>query len=494
MRPTRRRPEVAARPATAGPYSVRTHDGPSTERSSPESVKSKAITPKTISGSPRRTVPRTRPGHAATASESSASVHTPSKKPATASAVSPRTTPPKAKTTASGHLPPSSPLKDENLTFVVAPPIEHLKESLQPSSPQIVVSPHHESFQEARMASVEVVSSPRMHPTSSLESQTDENAMPPNTFDAAPSQPLQVYEDPFVEDQVTSKPELEKPTERPALEDIPINEDLAKLSQPLSGANGGTPPCSPDKTRQNSRLLDSGIARVKGRTLDVHGFRKLQSLIRENKLPFADDKFNALLIGLFEYLESPLDGLASQKVQDIKAQVLATIKLILKLHSNDFQPHVSRGLEALLRTRSSYEARTHIVAGLELLADELVHIGDAEEITVTMTRSLGRMDLDTTGYRGLSMGLHVLKELIDSRPSFVPTEGQVAGLTSLANRCLESKESGVRMDAVQLCVALHARLGDAKFWESMKTVRDDPKSLITYYVVKRQRETKSAPS
>ncbi|KAI1739556.1 clasp N terminal-domain-containing protein [Xylaria scruposa] len=504
MRPARRRPEIAARPATAGPYSVRTHDGPSMERSSPESVKSKAITPKTISGSPRRTAPRTRPGHAATASESSASTHTPSRAPANSSVASPRPSPAKAKTTL-GHHPPSSPSKDENLTFVDAPSIESLKDSLQPSELRIIVSEQDEPHYITRSSSPEVVSpppepsqeavsSPHVEPPPIVALPKEESVFPLSPLESTSPKPVKVYEDPFVEDQTTPKPQPEKPTERPALEDIPINEDVAKLSQPSAEVDSTTPPCSPDKTRQNSRLLDSGITRVKGRTLDVHGFRKLQSLIREDKLPFNDDKFNTLLVGLFEYLESSLDGLAAQKVQDIKAQVLATIKLLLKLHSDDFQPHVSRGLEALLRTRSSYDARTHIVAGLELLADELVHIGDADEITVTMTRSLGQVDLDTAGYRGLSMGLHVLKELIDSRPSFVPTEREVAGLTSLASRCLESKESGVRMDAVQLCVALHARLGDARFWESMKTVRDDPKSLITYYVVKRQRETRSTPS
>ncbi|KAI1147339.1 clasp N terminal-domain-containing protein [Nemania diffusa] len=492
MRPARRRPEIAARPATAGPYSVRSHDGPSAERSSPESIKSKTITPKTISGSPRRTAPRTRPGHATTASESSASVPTPSKTPASKVVASPRTSPAKSKPTLV-HLPSSSPSKDENLTFVTIPPIEDLKETLQPLSPRIVISPEEPSPQATQIPSPGPISPPQVHQAPLPESPKDENIMPPSTPEATPSKPLQVYEDPFVENETTIQPQSPGPVERPVLEDIPVNEDAAKLSQVLTEIGNTTPPCSPEKTRQNSRLLDSGITRVKGQTLDVHGFRKLQSLVRENKLPFSDDKFHALLVGLFEYLESPLDGLATQKVQDIKAQVLATIKLLLKLHSESFQPHISRGLEALLRTRSCYDARTHIVAGLELLADELVHIGDADEITVTMTRSLGQMDLDTAGYRSMSMGLHVLKEVIESHSSFVPTEREVTELTGLASRCLESKESGVRMDAVQLCVALHARLGDAKFWESMKTVRDDPKSLITYYVVKRQREAKSTP-
>ena len=505
MRPTRRRPEIAARPATAGPYSVRSHDGPATERSSPESVKSKAITPKTISGSPRRTAPRPRPGHAATASESSVTAVTPTKTPIVKAAASPRTSPAKAKTTL-GHALPSSPSQDENLTFVGMPSIEtlSLKESLQPSSPRIIVSPQATSHVD-EVTSPDVTAPPEPVPSppeaepeqeqeEEQEQEKDEDTVLPSTPKATPSKPVQVYEDPVVGDQASPQPQPSEFTQRPALEDIPVNEDAVKLSQMPAGSDGAAPPCSPGKTRQNSRLLDSGITRVENKSLDVHGFRKLQSLVRDNKLPFDDDKFNALLVGLFNYLESPLDGIAAQKVQDIKAQVLATIKLLLKMHTDNFQPHISRGLEALLRTRSSYDARTHIVAGLELLADEFVQIGDAAEITVTMTRSLGQMDLDTAGYRGLSMGLHVLKELIDTRSSYIPTDREVAGLATLATRCLDCKESGVRMDAVQLCVALHARLGDAKFWSSMKTVHDDPKSLITYYIVKRQRETKGTSS
>ncbi|KAI1813178.1 ARM repeat-containing protein [Poronia punctata] len=551
MRPARRRPEMAARPATAGPYSVRTHDGPSAERTSPSaSMKTKPANPKVISGSPKRTVPRPRPGHVATASESNINAPSPAKTPVPKPAAPPRMSPAKAKTTL-GHFTSSSPsADDENLTYVVPalenarerlqtsspaddiPPQEglplnnplkmvdfpfaaqsmaSLKESLQPSSPRIVVSPHRPSLA-GYIASVEVASPPRVQPkpapVQEVEKVDEPMPMPTETPEATPSKPVKVYEDPFVEYQTsTPRPQSDEPEARPALGDIPLNEDVAKVPQAVSEAVTVTVtaaeaeaeientelPRSPDKTRQNqnARLLDSGLARVKGQTLDVHGFRKLQSLIRENKLPLSDNNFSVLLVGLFEYLESPLDNLGAQKVQDVKAQVLATMKLLLKVDIDSFQPHVSRGLEALLRTRSSYDARTHMVSGLELLADELVRIGDADEITVTMTRFLGQMTLDTAGYRSLSMGLHVLRKLLESHPSFVPTDKEVAGLTGLASRCLESKESGVRMDAVQLCVGLHERLGDARFWNSMKGVRDDPKSLITYYVVKRQREAKS---
>ena len=58
----------------------------------------------------------------------------------------------------------------------------------------------------------------------------------------------------------------------------------------------------------------------------------------------------------------------------------------------------------------------------------------------------------------------------------------------------ESSDSGVRMDAVQLCVALHGRVGETSFWAAMDGVKDDPKSLITYYIVKRQRENSVSSS
>ncbi|OTB05474.1 hypothetical protein M426DRAFT_21790 [Hypoxylon sp. CI-4A] len=501
MRPARRRPDVVPRPATAGPYSVRTHDGPSREQTSPPSnPKPKAVTstatPKTISGSPKRTVPRTRPGHAATASEPN--VPTPTK-PATNNkpVASPKASPAVVKVLES-DLGSSSPANsNEDLTLVV-PNVSQLKESIQSASPEapptplVVVERAEERVEEQVEEKVEEKVEER-EVTAPPKSVT----ATPKSAAATPSKSLKVYEDPFTEDDhATPRPtavngNVEQP---PVLKEKPVNEDAGNLVQlPTDGSQvPNSPLASPDKSRQNTRLIESGIARVKAQTLDVHGFRKLQSLLRDNKVLLEDAKFDSLLAGLFEYLESPLENLAPEKVQDIKAQVLATVKLLLKKSRDRFQPHVSRGLEALLAARTRYDARTHIVSGLELLADELVLIGDADEITVTMTKNLSQMDMDTSGHRSLSMGLHVLKELVDSRTEFAPSESEIASLLALATKCLESKESGVRMDAVQLCVALHARLGENKFWESMKSVKEDPKSLITYYIVKRQRESSVA--
>jgi CLIP-associating protein 1/2 len=348
-------------------------------------------------------------------------------------------------------------------------------------------------------------------------------ATPPRIVEAiapaapSPARSLEVYEDPFTREQQATP----KPIFGPVLEDRSVNEDAAMLQQAAQQQqqNGepNTASLSPEKLKQNLRLLDSGISKVQQKSLDVHGFRKLQGIIRDNSDPkssagggapplLTDDKFDALVAGLFDFLESPLVGsnLPPEKTQDVKAQVLATIKLLLKRMRPSFQPHVSRGLESLLRARAAYESRTHIVSGLELLAADLAALGDASEIVLVLSRMLvGGMEEAGAGGggggggnapggadRSLSMGLHVLKEMIDARgAAFTPSDAELAALAGLAGRCLESLESGVRMDAVLLCVALHARVGDARFWEAVKGVKEDPKSLITYYIVRRQRES-----
>lgn len=492
MRP-RKRHELAARPATAGPYSVRGHDLASTEQDSPpERVRrTPAVTPKAMGASPKRTVPRPKPGHVSTASESS--LPTPSKLVASKSAPSPRVTPVVAsprltpgRTSKPAPPPPalsSSPTKaNEELTMVV-PSVA----SVRISSPTSCTQP-----------SPQLASPPRA--TVPVDG--------PSSPDTPSAPPLKVYEDPFTEGQAPPKPTA---VANNVLEDKPVNEHalnpVRTASEPGSDLSPPAEPFSPDKIKQNSRLLDSGITKIKAQALDVHGFRRLQGIIRDGagaggsangkSAVFTDERFDALVGGLFEYLESPLATLAPEKVQDVKAQILATVRLLLKKMRDSFQPHVSRGLESLLRCRAAYDGRTHMVSGLETLASDLVLLGDASEIAHVLGRMLsGLVDDASAGpaARTLSMGLHVLAQMVDAKrlPSYEPTEAELAALAGLAAACLGSKESGVRMDAVGLCVALHGRVGEQRFWEAVRGVGEDGKSLITYYVVKRQREAGAA--
>lgn len=435
-----------------------------------------APTPKPIGTSPKRPVARTRPGHAPHSSESSIAApqraHTGGLK-----AASPAASPAKPALATSASDIGQSPSRALEQMTMVLPSITALKDSAAKGA-----------------------TPPR---AAALPADVEDDESTPT------ARVLKVYEDPFTNDESTPKPQITTPV----LEDRPVNADAANLVKAADGSDAAT--TSPEKARQNSRLLDSGIARIRAKSLDVHGFRKLQSLIRDNKGLFTDEKFDALLTGLFEYLEAPLSNLTVEKAQDVKAQILATIKILLKKNRDNFQPHVSRGLESLLVTRAAYDARTHIVAGLELLSDELAALGDASEMVVTLTRKLdaaaaavsssgagtppdGQNQAQSTttssSYRTLSMGMHILREIVDSRPAtFVPSDSELAQLCHLAAACLDSADSGVRMDAVQLCVALYARVGGPALWKALGPgVKDDPKSLITYYVAKRQRERTAA--
>ncbi|KAK2630436.1 hypothetical protein QTJ16_001256 [Diplocarpon rosae] len=454
MRPTKfrpaPRPELVARPATAGPYSVRrpAHASSSSDtHTSPSTKPAKGRAPSASSTSPpKKPIARPNTSHSSHAS--------PAKNTISRVGSSPRSSPARPKPS-SRTLASSGPSKSDEDCTMVAPTVSGFSESHPQSVPLVAESSDEE----------EVVT---------------------------PQKAMKVYEDPFssADDTTTPRPAITAQV----LKEVPVNEDAANLVK-----NGiemmdspKIPKMSPEKSKQSARLLDSGITKIKAKALDVHGFRKLQALIRDNKAAWSDDKFDALLTALFEYMEARLSNLSREKDQDVKAQILGTIKLMYKKDREAFRPHVPKGLEAILATRSCYDARSHIVSGLELLADELVTLSNPQETTDTITAQLQSKEMTLEGCRTLSMGLHVLKELLDVKKEFVPNEKEVGVMCRLAARCLESSESGVRMDAVQLCVSVHARVGESRFWGSLGGVRDDPKSLITYYIVKRQREVAAA--
>lgn len=475
MRPSRRRPEVA-RPATAGPYSVR-DEAASVEVDSPDTLraKSRPVMPKGTT--PQKPASKPTHGHVSRVSESS--IPSPTARAGAKPRHSPRSSPGKPRQH-QDHIVLSSPPKMRDETTLVPPRMPS-----EESSATAVEEPEPEVYEDIEREP-EALNEPDSDPVVEVVEPVGSPEVPRITLEAEPaaqSAPLKVYEDPFTEQQ------RQQPVSPPVLEDKPVNEDAAKLAKTNGQAPVADEPASPNKSRQNARLLDSGISKINAMSLEVHGFRKLQSLVRDSSTVFSDDKFEALLLGLFRYLENPLSDLSADKCQDVKAQILTTIKLLLRKERDNFQPHVSKGLEALLETRARYDSRAHVVSGLELLADELVTIGDESEIVMVLTGHLQQVtDATTEGCRSLSMGLHVLKEMLDKRGGFVPAGNELERLTSVAGRCIESADSGVRMDAVKFCVALHSRVGEVNFWEALQGVKDDPKSLITYYIVKKQRE------
>jgi CLIP-associating protein 1/2 len=475
MRPkVKARPEIS-RPATAGPYSVRrTPNGTGAESTStstsPVSTKRKPLSTSvsSISSPKHGSIPRPTTSMSTHSVQSTHSAHnSPAReKLAPAKSAPPKRPSPARPKSVIGTTRVPSPaktldsFKDEELTMVI-PNLDSLKHtpSPTPEAPHIVAE----------------LNTPEM-----IDMET-------------PTKAVKVYEDPFsnYDEQIPAQLSYEEPV----LGEVPVNEDAANImrnSEPHdSEPNGLTSkeaPQSPERTKQSTRLLNSGIERIQSRSLDVHGLRKLQGWIRDNNGAYPENKFELLLMGLFDYLEEPLNAITPEKEQDLKLQILTTINLLLKKDGEAFRPYVPRGLEALLATFSRYEERTRLASALEDTSERLITLAQIRETVDSLTSYLQAEEMNLEGCRKLTLGLHILEQLLRSNPDFTPVDYEVAEMGKLAVRCVNSAESGVRKEAVQFCVALHARIGEAKFWGAIELIRDDAKNLVTYYIAKGERE------
>lgn len=441
------RPDLITRPATAGPYSAR------------------------------------RRGHTPSHSESSASpsMTTKEKRSQTPIKSNPNSLPPRPSTSHSSHICPTPQTTPKKYKSKLASPrVIHQNpafSSQRRRSSRLSISNTDLNSILPAMSALKLTEDSERIPT--LNSNNLDVHMEPhiqgNVIDSMPTD---------LEDQVIAVTSAAAQT--PEIAIIDQNKIAGTETNELSSEPGSLSSC--EELKQVPPLLDSGIKKVLSQDLDIHGFRKIQGIIRENYDTWAEDKSSILISGLFDYLEAPLDSLIAEKKLDIRAQILSTIKLMNKRNSDSFRPFVVRGLMAILRARRDYDSRVHIVCGLEMLSSELIMISDASPTTNAISAQLLMQDMSTEGCRILSMGLHILKELLNVKTSFMPCDGQLADISGLAGKCLNSSDSGVRMDAVQLFVAIHSKVGNDKFWKVVDGMRDDPKSLITYYIVKQQKD------
>ncbi|KHJ36165.1 putative heat repeat containing protein [Erysiphe necator] len=456
MRPSKLRATVrtdlATRPATAGPYSIRrpAHAPSYSESSTSPSLISKGLKNRINStGTPKRISPRPSTSHSTHITPPN---HTIPKSTGLNKSISPFTTSRKPKSSEVDRS-PSYRLsnRNEELTMVIPSKLNEINNEKTRKNISIV-----DSSDEEILVTPLIRSRKSKDPLLSI----DDKLMNIRASVVVPTQ-----ED-SQSTQDVSKPEQEVPL----------------AFQPHSESN------LTDNLEQCPPLLVSGIKKILSQNLDVHGFRKLQGIIREIKSEWSENKFGILLSGLFDYLEAPLTSLTPEKRQDVKVQVLATIKLMFKKDPEAFKPYLTKGLGSLLKIRSIHDSRAYIVSGLELLSSELIMICEPSSTIDNILSQLEMKEATETENRCLSMGLLMLKEVLNIKKSFIPSDTQLENLSNLAIKCLNSDDSGVRMDAVQLCVAIHERVGGETFWKVLDGMRDDPKSLITYYIVKQQKE------
>lgn len=331
---------------------------------------------------------------------------------------------------------------------------------------------------------------------------------------------LQVYEDPIRSPNNGSLYPSPLAHTVGALEELPVNEPTKQrgLFEPQFLAEE---PKNPDyhqkwfaveaRERQRTstsenienpilarKILGSGIERVRARSLDVHGFRKLQTLIRSSGDSIWEDgyKFDELLPPLLDYLETPNDDSLprSGKAQDLKTQVLVTVRLLLQYQPKYFFSYYPRALTAVLSARKHYSSTSHIVSGLEETAESIVHRCDPLPCIDSV---LDLLEIERTQGPGsnpntdtMFMGLYVLAGLLhrgeEKGSTFQLSTEQEERLGRMGASCLADTNPDVRRAVMEFVVELHDKMEKERFWGLVAKGRDDHRSLITYYLARKR--------
>ncbi|MCJ1346570.1 suppressor of tub2 mutation [Peltigera leucophlebia] len=373
---------------------------------------------------------------------------------------------------------------------------------------------------------------------------------------------LRVYEDPSGEGlDITIAPPSARPSAKlKVLEELPINEPAAyqpprigpllaeetdksgyhkdwKEQVKVEGRSIGDKNDNPYLMR---RILASGITRLRAGTLDVHGFRRLQGLIRDREDVWEGGaKFDELLELLLETLESPNrnDSIATNaRAQDqLKAQVLMTIRLLLRREVKYLSTYYARALTALISARKHHASTSHIVSGLEEVSELIVEKCEPIEC-IEAVLDLLETDILRT-YQTIYMALYILAGLLQrmypqNRPvshlsvtNIIPphtetkpehhdqrqrqqspssasrtrrvrstspsksriSHSQKVRLGQTAAHFLSDTNPEIRRAGVEFTLKLYDAVGEeGGFWDLMET-NSDQRNLITYYLLRRDR-------
>ena len=330
--------------------------------------------------------------------------------------------------------------------------------------------------------------------------------------------PLQVYEDPVLESS-NGKLSPSRLVHTPgALEELPVNEPAKQHREVYDHQLLAEEPDSPeyhqkwlaveaaerrrmsnseniDNPRLARQILDSGIVRVQSRNLDVHGFRKLQALIRTSGDSIWDGgyKFDELVLPLLEWLEMPNDESTPRtgKAQDLKTQILVTVRVLLRHQPKYFYPYHPRALTAILAARKHYSSTTHIVCGLEETAECIVDECDSSPCIDSVMDLLETKRTDGADTNTVFMGLYVLAGLLhhgQGKGNMLQlTEEQEERLGKMGARCLSDTNPDIRRAVIEFVLELYDSVDQTRFWGLVTTgAKEDHRSLITYYLARKR--------
>ena len=255
----------------------------------------------------------------------------------------------------------------------------------------------------------------------------------------------------------------------------------------------------PEDMIQARRLLDGGIARVRARNLDAHGFRKLQGLLKTYPDIWPDlGRFSELLTALLEYLQTPFGNMMKghqvdfARLQDLKVQVLGTVRLMMDSQFDFFRPLVPQTLAAIITARKYCESRSHVVRVLEATAKSLYALAGPDLCVEAVLQAMDGEDRET-GKPSICMGFAVLGgSLRDQRLTWPLGRAVEQRLCSMAVRFMNDGDPDIRHSVTEYCVDLYSCMeSKATFWRLIGPTAEDHRSLITYYLARKEEEQRN---
>ncbi|KAG8526496.1 uncharacterized protein KY384_008696 [Bacidia gigantensis] len=324
---------------------------------------------------------------------------------------------------------------------------------------------------------------------------------------------LKVYEDPFPSGSTVASPIADTSSRPRALGELPVNEPTNKLRHTDDNNfklnreeyQHGVPEHynlewrtlqkrQLSKVKHESdkmenpmlaqKILKSAIVRVQAQSLDIHGFRKLQSVIYFAPRAVWEEgyKVQEIMVPLLEHLETENDSediLDVQKEIDLKTQILITIRMLYQEFEHELSSLHVQMLCSLIAARRFYNDTSHMVSGLqdtsEILADR-VHPAEAVNAIVDVMRT----EFD---HRLRTMGCYVLAGLLHR----IHLQGIVAGMLDYEGlgyifyHTMKHTHPDVRRAAVEYGLELEHNVNPDQFRSFMSGLTDGMKGLFAYY-------------
>jgi CLIP-associating protein 1/2 len=379
---------------------------------------------------------------------------------------------------------------------------------------------------------------PTLAPAAQIES-----AAPPSEEAA-----FQIHEDPFMEGIEASEAQKMRQSQdaRNVLGEVPVNEfsqiEISNRDEmPRTEESPPQSPQSKSETLRSRKLLMSGIERIRGRSLDAHGFRKVLELIKASETGdiFGSvgegRRFDDLCTVLIDYIVESSDATTNPAVrhsQELRRQATSVMRTVLNAQQPPYRKWIaaghwhSRALTGGLDARKNVEGSGLLVKDLEALASDVVARINPDEgekaIIEWLERRVSEADYDTQEQeldgavaavqarhgdesmvrknKAMALALRNLAALIASTTASASPLSKDLGERAgrLAVVCLRSKDAEVRKSSVELATQLHMSWpsdaetqADSKseFWSMLEKngLQESARNLIVYFIARRER-------